>query len=102
MDDLHRRLVAGVAVTVTQASAISTVNGDKKREIPLAVSSKDKKYRADRMAARIVADIITKEKTTKQVSFAYEQEYTMKDVMMPRTFLSDNRHSSTTSEDLSE
>ena len=52
-----------------------TVNRDKKNEIFLAVSSKDKKreislflvvrskewkYRADRMATRIVADIISK------------------------------------------
>ena len=53
------------------------------------------------MAARIVADIISKEKKTQQVSFTYEQVDTMKDVSMPRTFLSNNRHSSTTAEDLS-
>ena len=41
IDDFHRRLVAGVAVTATHASAILTVNIDKKREILLAVSSKD-------------------------------------------------------------
>ena len=58
MDDLNRHLVAGVAVTATHASAILTVNRDKKREISLAVSSKYRKYRADRMAALIVADII--------------------------------------------
>ena len=102
MDGLHRRLVAGVAVTATQASAISTVNRDKKRGISLVVSIKDRKYRADRMAARIVADIISKEKTTQEVSFADEQVDTMEDVSMPRTFLSDNIHSSTTTEDLSE
>ena len=60
MDDFHRRLVAGVSVTATQASAILTVNKDKKCEILLAVISKDRKYRANRMAARIVADIISK------------------------------------------
>ena len=86
MDNLHRRLVAGIAVTATHVSAILTVNRDKKREILLAVISKDKKreillaviskdrkreislsvssndmkYRADRMAAQIVADIISK------------------------------------------
>ena len=54
------------------------------------------------MAARIVADIITKEKTTQQVSFANEQVDTMKNVSIPRTFLSNNRHYSTTPEDLSE
>ena len=54
------------------------------------------------MAARIVADIISKEKTTQQVSFYDEQVDTMQDVSMPRTFLSKNRHSITTSEDLSE
>ena len=43
MDYFNRRLVASVAVTVTQASAISNVNRDKKREISLAVSSKDRK-----------------------------------------------------------
>ena len=53
------------------------------------------------MAARIVIDIISKEKTTQQVSFVDEQLDTMKDVSMPRTFISDNRHSSTKSEDLS-
>ena len=60
MDDFHKRLVAGVAVTAKHASSILTVNRDKKREISLAVSSKDRKYRADRIAARIVADIISK------------------------------------------
>ena len=60
MDDFHRRLVAGVAVTATHASAILTVNRDNKRETSLSVSSKDRKYRADRMAARIVADKISK------------------------------------------
>ena len=102
MDDLHRRLVAGVAFTATLASAILNVNGYKKHEISLAVSSKDRKYRSDRMSVRIVADKISKEKTTKQVSFANEQVDTMQDVSMPRTFISKNRHSSTTSEDLSE
>ena len=52
------------------------------------------------MAARIVADIISKEKTTQQVSFANEQVDTMKDASMPQTFLSKNIHSNTTSEDL--
>ena len=103
MKDFHRRLVAGVAVTATHASVILTINRDKKREISLAViskdkkreislsvSSKDRKYRSNRMAARIVVDIISKEKTKQQVYFADEQLY-----------LSDNRHSSTTEEDLS-
>ena len=90
MYDFHRRLVAGVAVTATHASALLTVNRDKKGEMLLTVSSKYRKYRADRMAARIVADIILKENTTQQVSFADEQVDTMKDVSMPRTFLSEN------------
>ena len=64
MDDFHRRLVFGVAVTATHASAILAINRDKKREILLAVSSKDRKYRAERMAAGIVADIISRENTT--------------------------------------
>ena len=102
MDDFHRPLVSDVAVTATHALSILTVNRDKKREISLAVSSKERKYRADRMAARIVADIISKERTKQQVSLADEQVYTMKDVSMPQTFLSKNRYSSTTAEDLSE
>ena len=53
------------------------------------------------MVARIVADIISKEKTTKQVSFADEQVYIMKDVIIPQTFLSENRNYSTTEEDIS-
>ena len=73
MYDFCRRLVAGLAVTATHASAILAINRDKKREISLAVSSKDRKYRADRMEAQIVADIISKEKTTKQVYFVNEQ-----------------------------
>ena len=40
IEDFHRHLVAGVAVTATHASAILTVNRDNKREISLAVSSK--------------------------------------------------------------
>ena len=62
MDDFHRRLVAGVDVTATHVSAILAVIRDKKRETSLAVSSKYRKYRADRMAARIVVDIISKQK----------------------------------------
>ena len=50
MDDFHRRLVAGVAVTATRVSDILTVNRDKMREILIAVISKDRKYRDDRMA----------------------------------------------------
>ena len=73
MDDFHSRRVAGIAVTATHVSDILAVNRDKKREISLAVrskdrkreillavSSKDSKYRSDRMAVRIVADIISK------------------------------------------
>ena len=96
MEEFHRRLVAGVAVTSTHVSAILTINRDKRREISISVSSKDSKYRANRMKALIVADIISKEKTTQQVSFADGQVDTMKDVSMPRTFISKNRHSSTT------
>ena len=53
------------------------------------------------MSARIVADIISKENTTQQISFADEQVDTMKDVSVPQMFLSNNRHSSTTEEYLS-
>ena len=84
MNNFHRRLVAGVAITATHVSVILTVNRDKKliislavsskdrkreillavsityrkREISLSLSSKDRSDRSDRMAARIVADII--------------------------------------------
>ena len=64
MENFHRRLVVGVAVTATHVSAILNVNIDKTREILLAVSNKDRKYISDRMVARIVADIISKENTT--------------------------------------
>ena len=77
MENFHRRLVAGVAVNATRAADILIVNRDKKREISLAVIIKDMKYRADRMAARIVVDIISKQNSTQQVSFADEQVYTM-------------------------
>ena len=60
MDDFHRRLVAGVSVTAERASAILTVNRYKKCKILLAVSSKERKYRSDRIASRILADIISK------------------------------------------
>ena len=53
------------------------------------------------MVARIVADIISKEKTTQQVSFADEQVDTMKDFSMLQSFISQNRNSSTTAEDIS-
>ena len=43
MDNFRRRLVAGVAVTATHASYILTINRDKKYEIFLAVSSKNRK-----------------------------------------------------------
>ena len=58
--DFHRRLLSGVDVTPTRASDILTVNRDNKIEILLAISIKDRKYRTDRMAALIVADIIPK------------------------------------------
>ena len=51
MADFYRRLVAGVAVNATHESGILTVNREKKRGISLAVSSKDRKYRADRISA---------------------------------------------------
>ena len=54
------------------------------------------------MTTQIVADIISKEKTTQQVSFTDEQVDIMKDVSMPQTFPSENRNSSTTAEDLSD
>ena len=60
MDNFHRRLVSGVAFTKTSAPAILTANRDRKRIILLAVSSKDSKYRADIMEARILADIISR------------------------------------------
>ena len=83
MDDFHRRIVLGVDDTTTYVSAILAVNRDKKREIPLVVSMKERKYRSDRIAARLVAYIISKEKTTQQVSFADEKLDTMNDVSMP-------------------
>ena len=124
MNDVHRCLVVGVAVTATHASDILTVNIDKKceillvvrskgkkreillavsskdrkREISLAASSKDRKYRADRMAAQKVEYIITEEKTTQQLYFENEQIDTMKDVSMPQMSLFENKNSSTTSE----
>ena len=101
MEEFHRRIVSGVAITATCVSDTLTVNRDKKREILLAVSSKDRKYRANRMEARIVADTISKKKTTQQVSFSDEQVDTMQDVSMPQNFISKNIHSSTTPEDLS-
>ena len=60
MNDFHRRIVAGIAVTATRVSAILTVNRDNKREMSLAVSSKDRKYISVRIAALIVADTISK------------------------------------------
>ena len=58
MDNFRRRLISGVDVTATHVSVILTVNRDKKREISLSLISKDRKYRADIMVARIVVDII--------------------------------------------
>ena len=42
-DDFHRLLVDGLDVTATHASAIMTVHRDKKQEILLTVSIKDRK-----------------------------------------------------------
>ena len=102
MDDFHRRLVSGVTVTAACVLAILTVNRYKKCEILLALSSKYRSDRSDIMEARIVSDIITKEKATKQVSFVDEQVDTVQDVSMPWTFLSNHRNFSTTEEDLRE
>ena len=60
MDNFQRRIVAGVAVTTARESDILTINRDKKREVSLSVSSKDRSDRAGRMAAQIVSDIISK------------------------------------------
>ena len=60
MDDFNRLLVAGVSVTAARASSILTVNRDKKRQIFPSISSKDIKYRADIIAARILLDTISK------------------------------------------
>ena len=60
MYNFHRRLVADVDVTAAHVSAILTVNRYKKREIYLAVSSKDRRDRPDRMVARIVSYVISK------------------------------------------
>ena len=51
MDNLHRHIVAGVSVNATHASAILTVNRDKKRGISLAIISKGSKYGSDIMAS---------------------------------------------------
>ena len=64
MENFHRRLVAGVAVTATHVSTILTVHRDKKCETLLAAGIKDRKYKADIIASRIVADIISKQNTT--------------------------------------
>ena len=53
------------------------------------------------MTAIIMADIVSKEKTTQHLYFADKEVGTMKDVSMPRTFLLKNRHYSTTAEDIS-
>ena len=60
MENFHMRLVAGISVTATHTSAILTINRDKKREILLAVRIKNRQYISYRMAARIVAHIISK------------------------------------------
>ena len=75
MDEFRQGLVAGISVTATRVSDILTINRDKKREIFLVVSSKDSKYRYDRMAAQIVADIISKEKTTQQIGYHVGCQY---------------------------
>ena len=60
MDDFHKRLVAGVDSTTACVSAILNINRYKKREMLLGVRSKYMSDRADRMAARIVSDIISR------------------------------------------
>ena len=83
MEYFHRPLVVSIAVAATCASDILTVNRDNKCEILLAVSNKERKYRADRIAAGTVADIISKEKTTRKVSFVNKKVDIMQDVSMP-------------------
>ena len=102
MDNFHRRLVAGAAVTTERVSGILTINRDKKCEISPAVRSKDRSDRDYRMTAQIVSDIISKENRKKQVSFADEKVDTIQDVSMPHMFLCKNRHYITREEDLSE
>ena len=67
MEDFHRLLVASVAVTAAHVSAILTVNRDKKHRILLAVRSKDRNDRDDRISAQMVSDIFSKKKTKKRI-----------------------------------
>ena len=54
------------------------------------------------MAARIVSDIILKDKEEKSGPRIEIEEEPIQDIELPKPFLSANRHSSTTTEDLSE
>ena len=45
MENFHRRLVAGIAVTAARASSIFTINRDNNREILTEVIIKESKYR---------------------------------------------------------
>ena len=102
MDGFNRRILSSVRVTGESALRDNLLEKKRKREVAATVRGIDMidHKRAATMAARIVADIMSEK--PKSLGNEGAQEETVQDIELPKTFLSTNRHSSTTAEDLSE
>ena len=100
MGDFNRRLVSSILVTEVSAIRSTILNKKRKREVAATVQEINKvdHEKIQAKAARIVSEIARGE-------FKPEDKYkdeVIEDSEPPRTFLSSDRHSSMTPEDLSE
>ena len=95
-----------MSVRVTGESALKSNILENERKLEAAASISEVKIidyeKAKTMAARIVSDIMSDDKEEKSGPRIEIEEEPIQDIELPKTFLSANRHSSTTTEDLSE
>ena len=104
IEEFHHRLLS--SVRVTKNSALKSNILEKKRKCEVAASMSEVKRidyeKAKIMASRIVSDIMSDNKEEKSGPLIEIEEEPIQDIDLPKTFLSANRHSSTTTEYLSE
>ena len=105
MDYFHQRLLSSVRITEENALKGSLIEKKRKREVAASIREVNQidYEKAKTMAARIVSDIFSNNKEIERNKPSTETwDDVIQEINMPQTFLSENRHSSTTPEDLSE
>ena len=104
IEEFHHRLLSSVRVTEESALKSNILEKKRKREVAASISEvKRIDYeKAKTMAARIVSDIMSDDKEENNGPCIEIEEEPIQDIEQPKTFLSANRNSSTTTEDLSE